>query len=96
MSDHLKELESRIDSGETFDALRKAGKITLGIPAAGEGSKPLDNKYPYVAKGLTGLRGTETLQHTPITKGGVTMQAPVIESAKQEREFMAKYGYRRD
>jgi hypothetical protein len=98
MSESMEEKLARIERGETFEALRKAGKIELTPPSAAEtnGKAKLDGKYPYTAKGLVGLRGTHELPHTTIVKKGVAIRVPVMPDRKTEREFAAKWGYRRD
>ncbi len=95
MSESIEEKLARIERGETFQALRSAGKIALGVPAAGEGVARSQDQYPYAAKSLLGQPGTESLRHETIERKGIRMRVPIIESAQQEREFGAKYGYRR-
>jgi hypothetical protein len=93
----MEEKLARIERGETFDALRKAGKIELPPATTGEinGKSRMCGKYPYIAKGLKDLRGSETLPQATITRKGISMSVPVITDAKAEREFAARYGYTR-
>lgn len=90
--------EARIDGGETFTALRKAGKLSLTPPRAGsgEGVRPLDDRYPYVAKRLVGLKGAESLKQVPVTRKGITMMAPLIENRQQEERFSKQFGFVRE
>lgn len=98
MTESMEAKLARIDAGETFEALRRAGKIELAPATTGEtnGKAKMDGKYPYVAKGLVGLRGSETLPTTTVTKGGISVQVPMMPDAKTEREFMARWGYARE
>jgi putative FmdB family regulatory protein len=57
---------------------------------------PFENMYPYVSKRLAGLPAAKDLKHVPVTRKGITMMAPLIESKAQERSLMAKHGLTRE
>lgn len=52
---------------------------------------PFDNMYPYVSKGLAGTPAAKDCKHVPVTRKGITMSAPLIESKAQERALMSKH-----
>lgn len=94
--DPIAEKEARIDNGETFAALRKAGKISLALPTLGEGIRPLDGKYPYISRRLGGTRGAKYAKEVKVTRRGYTMTGHLVESAAHEREIMSKAGMYRE
>jgi putative FmdB family regulatory protein len=57
---------------------------------------PFEGMYPYVSKRLAGTAAAKDLKHVSITRAGVTMQAPIIESKAQERSLMARHGLERE
>lgn len=89
----MNEVEERLAAAEAVwaEGPRKfsAGGVNLGVG-------PLDQKYPYVSRRLCGTPAGNACKQVPITKGGVTMHAPLVESPKHERELASKFGLRRE
>jgi hypothetical protein len=52
--------------------------------------------YPYVSKGLCGTPAGASCQQVDVTRNGITMKAPLIESAAHERNLAAKFGLVRE